>query len=54
MDYRGLKEVNNNGHYLFHCPNCGAWEQIPKEEFFRQCDNPINKNNKRHGTLNNS
>lgn len=43
MKYKGLKEDNNNGHYLFHCEHCGAWEQIPKEEFFRQCDNPIDE-----------
>lgn len=34
MEYKGLKEDTNNGHYLFHCPNCGAWEQIPKEDFY--------------------
>lgn len=34
MEYKGLKEDNNNGHYLFYCPNCGAWEQIPKEDFY--------------------
>ena len=34
MEYKGLKEDNNNGHYLFHCPNCGAWERIPKEDFY--------------------
>jgi hypothetical protein len=41
MEYKGLKEDNKKGHYLFHCEHCGAWEQVPKEEFFRQCDNPI-------------
>ena len=35
MEYKGLKEDDKEGHYLFHCPYCGAWEQIPKEEFFR-------------------
>lgn len=54
MDFRGLKEVDDNSHYLFHCPNCGAWEQIPKEEFLRQCANPVNKDNKKHGKTNNS
>lgn len=34
MEYKGLKEDNDNGHYLFYCPNCGAWEQIPKEDFY--------------------
>ena len=38
LEYKGLKEDSDNGHYLFHCPKCGAWEQIPKEEFFRQHD----------------
>lgn len=41
MEYKGMKEDDNNGHYLFHCPKCGTWEQVPKEDFFRQCDNPI-------------
>ena len=44
MEYKGMKEDDNNGHYLFHCPKCGAWEQVPKEDFFRQCDNPIDEN----------
>jgi uncharacterized C2H2 Zn-finger protein len=44
MEYKGMKEDDNNGHYLFHCPKCGAWEQVPKEEFFRQCDNPVDEN----------
>lgn len=35
MEYRGLKPDENNGHYLFHCPHCGAWQQIPREQFFR-------------------
>ena len=39
MEYRGLKDDNDNGHYLFHCPHCGAWQQIPKEQFFRDIEN---------------
>ena len=39
MEYKGLKEDNDEGHYLFHCPHCGAWEQIPKHEFFREAEN---------------
>jgi hypothetical protein len=35
MKFRGFKENEDESHYLFHCPECGAWEQIPKEEFFR-------------------
>lgn len=38
MEFKGLKPDENNGHYLFHCPKCGAWQQIPKEDFFRQID----------------
>ena len=38
MEYRGLKDDNNNGHYLFHCPKCGAWQQIPREQFLRDLD----------------
>jgi uncharacterized C2H2 Zn-finger protein len=49
MEYKGLKEDNDNGHYLFHCPKCGAWQQIPKEQFFRDVEeseaaNPYNNN----------
>ena len=41
MHYKGLREDNDNPHYLFHCPHCGAWEQIPKELFnHEQTDNP--------------
>ena len=43
MEYKGLKEDNNNGHYLFHCPECGAWEQVPREEFSHQCDNSVDE-----------
>ena len=38
MDYKGLREDNNNGHYLFHCPKCGAWEQVPKENLFHDTE----------------
>ena len=45
MEYKGLKEDDREGHYLFHCPKCGAWEQIPKEvflrSFFDKVDNPL-------------
>lgn len=44
MEFKGLKEDSDNGHYLFHCPKCGAWEQIPKEEFLRDCDKSMNPN----------
>ena len=47
MEYKGLKEDNDGGHYLFHCPHCGAWEQVPKHEFLREAEdidytNPYN------------
>ena len=35
MEFKGLKDDDANGHYLFHCEHCGAWEQIPKEELLR-------------------
>lgn len=35
MEYKGLKEDDKDGHYLFHCHHCGAWEQIPKNIFLR-------------------
>jgi len=35
MEYKGLKEDDKDGHYLFHCPHCGAWEQIPKNVFLK-------------------
>lgn len=38
MDYRGGKGDNDDEYYLFHCPKCGAWEKVPKEEFYRQCE----------------
>ena len=44
MEYKGLKEDNNNGHYLFYCPNCGAWEQIPKEDFYYNMDRDFKYN----------
>jgi hypothetical protein len=36
MEYKGLKEDDKKGHYLFHCPHCGAWEQVPKNVLFRR------------------
>jgi uncharacterized C2H2 Zn-finger protein len=32
MEFKGFKEDDKNGHFLFHCPKCGAWESIPKED----------------------
>lgn len=36
MEYKGLKEGGGSGHYLFHCPKCGAWEEISQEMFLRE------------------
>ena len=44
MNYKGLKEDDNSGQYLFHCPKCGAWEQMPREEFIRNCAKDCNPN----------
>lgn len=38
MKYKGFKPDDNNGHYLFHCPKCGAREQISEEDFFKDMD----------------
>ena len=35
MKYKGLKKDDEEGHYLFHCHHCGAWEQIPKNVFLK-------------------
>ena len=44
MDYRGLREDGNNGYYLFHCKHCDTWEEIPVEDFIRNCDKDCNPN----------
>ena len=54
LKYRGVKEEDGQEYYLFSCNHCGNWEQVPKEEFFRQYDNPVNKDNKKHGKTSNS
>jgi hypothetical protein len=36
MKYKGLKETKDDSHYLFHCSNCGAWEEVPKEIFINK------------------
>ena len=38
MEYKGLKEDTGDGHFLFHCPHCGAWQQIPKQEFLHEIE----------------
>lgn len=38
LKYKGLKKNKDESHYLFHCEHCGAWKQLPKEEFFRYMD----------------
>lgn len=35
MEYKGLKGDEDEGHYLFNCSHCGAWQQIPRQEFIR-------------------
>lgn len=44
MEYKGLKEDKDNGHYLFHCKHCGAWEQVPRKQLIRDCDKDCNPN----------
>lgn len=44
MEYKGLKEDSDNGHYLFHCPKCGSWESIPHDEFLNSIDKGFNPN----------
>lgn len=34
MNFKGIREDNNGGHLLFHCPKCGAWHQPTRKEFF--------------------
>ena len=38
MEFKGLKEDNKEGHFLFHCNECGAWESVPKQDMFRSYD----------------
>jgi hypothetical protein len=35
MHYKGLKYDNDheeNDRYIFHCPHCGAWEEVKVNE----------------------
>lgn len=36
LEHKGLQEDADGDYYLFHCPHCGAWEKVPRDEFF--CD----------------
>lgn len=36
--FKGFKEDDNNGHFLFYCTKCRAWETIAKEDFFRDSE----------------
>lgn len=36
MEYRGEKERKEGNIFLFQCPNCGAWDEVPVIEFERQ------------------
>ena len=44
MDFKGLKEDSDNSHYSFQCPHCGAWEEIPKEDFDKAMNEDFNPN----------
>ena len=39
MSYKGLREDNGNGHYLFHCGKCGSWEQVSRERLYHWMSN---------------
>lgn len=46
MIFRGEKERDNGNIYLFQCPKCGAWEEVPKEKLDAQLyNNTSNLNN---------
>ena len=32
MEYKGEKHHADGDIYLFHCPKCGAWDEVPKAE----------------------
>ena len=32
MEYKGEKQHTEGNIYLFHCPKCGAWDEVPKVE----------------------
>jgi len=32
MEYKGEKQHTDGDIYLFYCPKCGAWEDVPKAE----------------------
>lgn len=36
MEYKGLRDDDEGGHFLFHCPKCRKWQQIKKAVFLRQ------------------
>ena len=44
MRYKGFRDDENGGYYIFHCKQCGAWEHIPKKEFFHNCNKDCNSN----------
>ncbi len=35
MVFRGEKERPEGNVYLFQCPECGAWDEVPVKEFHR-------------------
>ena len=42
LEFKGMKDDDEGGHALFHCPHCGAWEQVSKQDFFRDVDKGFN------------
>lgn len=44
LEYKGLKDDDADGHYLFHCPHCGAWEQVSRQKYMRDVDRGFNPN----------
>ena len=43
LEHKGLRDDDKGGHYLFHCPHCGAWEEVPRDEFFSGLERGINQ-----------
>lgn len=41
MEFRGEKKRQEGEVYLFQCPKCKAWEEVPKEEFLKLNINEI-------------
>lgn len=48
LEYKGLKEDDEEGHFLFHCPHCDSWEKVPKKDFLNDIDEGYNPNRLRY------